>query len=375
MIPFNKPHLSGNELEYIRQAVASGKISGNGVFTSKCHRFFSEKYNFQKVLLTASCTDALEMAAMLIDIKAGDEVIMPSFTFVSCANAFILRGAKVVFADSQYDHPNIDPGQIEKLITKRTRAILVVHYSGIACPMDEIMALARKHNLLVVEDAAHAIDSFYKGAPLGSIGHLAVFSFHETKNIISGEGGLLVINDDRFAARADIIWEKGTNRAAFFKGEVDKYSWVDIGSSFLPSEVTAAFLFAQLERLPVIQNKRKEAWQRYMTLLKPLAAKANLSLPVIPDFATINGHLFYLICSTGETRDLLLQHLKKQEIYATFHYLPLHKSPFAERTFIPGAILPRSESISRQLIRLPLYYELSEDDQLQVVESIKRFFQ
>ncbi|MCB0513731.1 MAG: dTDP-4-amino-4,6-dideoxygalactose transaminase, partial [Bacteroidetes bacterium] len=274
MINFNKPYFTGKETEYIQQAVQSGKISGDGMFTKKCHQFFESKYGFKKCLLTTSCTDALEMAAILIDIKEGDEVIMPSFTFVSTANAFVLRGANIIFADSYFDNPNIDADAIEQLITPKTKAIVVVHYAGMACDMDKIIELANKYKLFVIEDAAQAIDSFYisKGTkkPLGSIGHLAAFSFHETKNIISGEGGMLVINDERFIERAEIIREKGTNRSKFFRGEVDKYGWVDIGSSFLPSDIIAAFLYAQLENLDAIQTKRKEIWNSYFEGLKTL---------------------------------------------------------------------------------------------------------
>lgn len=267
MIPFNKPYLTGYETLYIEDAVKSGKISGNGLYTSKCHEYFENRYGFNKCLLTTSCTDALEMAAILCDIHFGDEVIIPSYTFVSSANAFVLRGAKIVFADSRKDHPCIDESKLEELITDKTKVIVVVHYAGIACNMDVIMQIANRYNILVVEDAAHAIDAFYKGKPLGSIGHLGCFSFHETKNIIAGEGGMLIINDKRFNTRAEIIWEKGTNRAAFWRGEVNKYGWVDIGSSFLPSEVIAAFLYAQLENLDKIQKKRKEIWQYYYTEL------------------------------------------------------------------------------------------------------------
>jgi dTDP-4-amino-4,6-dideoxygalactose transaminase len=262
-IPFNKPYLTGNETNYIYQAVQSGKISGDGIFTKKCHEFFELKYGFKKCLLTTSCTDALEMAAILSGIEDGDEVIIPSYTFVSTANAFVLRGAKIVFCDSQENHPNIDDTQIERLITSKTKAIVVVHYAGVACEMDNICSIATKHNLFLIEDAAQAIDSFYKGRPLGSFGHFAAFSFHETKNVISGEGGMLVINDLDFVERAEIIREKGTNRSKFFRGEIDKYGWVDIGSSYLPSDIIAAFLFAQLENLEIIQDKRLNLWNRY----------------------------------------------------------------------------------------------------------------
>jgi len=328
MIPFNKPFLTGKETAYIEDAVQSGKISGNGKYTQLCQEFFVERYGFKKALLTTSCTDALEMAALLIDIQPGDEVIMPAYTFVSTANAFVLRGAKIVFADSMDSNPNLDADQIEPLITEKTKAIVAVHYGGVACDMDTIMAVAKKHNLFVIEDAAQAIDSFYKGKPLGGIGHLGTFSFHETKNIISGEGGMLVINDERFVERAEIIWEKGTNRAAFWRGEVDKYGWVDIGSSYLPSEVIAAFLYAQLEHLDEIQEKRIAIWNRYLKNLDNL--KSQVRLPEIPAHATVNGHLFYLVLKDEDLRQNLISHLRKNQIHAVFHYLGLHKSPYFE---------------------------------------------
>lgn len=358
MIPFNKPYLTGKEAHYLYQAVLSGKISGNGDFTKKCHAFFEQKYAFRKTLLTTSCTDALEMAAILIDIKEGDEVIIPSFTFVSTANAFVLRGAKIVFADSGHENPNLDSSKIESLITNRTKAIVVVHYAGIACDMDAIMDIANRHLLFVVEDAAQAIDSFYKGRPLGSIGHLAAFSFHETKNIISGEGGMLVINDERFVRRAEIIWEKGTNRAEFFRGEVNKYGWVDIGSSFLPSEIIAAFLFAQLENLDLIQNRRKKLWETYYELLKPLKVKGLLELPFLPEFATNNAHMFYLVCKTPSDREKILSAMKENDVLAVFHYLSLHKSPYYKDKH-DGRNLPQSDRYMDCLVRLPMFYELS----------------
>lgn len=299
MIPFNKPFLVGKEIKYIEESVLSGKISGNGLFTKKCQTFFEEKFGFKKALLTTSCTDALEMTAMLMDIKPGDEVIVPSYTFVSSALAYVRQGAKIVFADSRTDHPGIDERSVEELITSKTKAIVVVHYAGVAVEMDIIMQIANKHSLLVVEDAAQSIDSYYNGRPLGSIGHFGVFSFHETKNIISGEGGLLTINDDRFIDRAEVIWEKGTNRSAFFKGEVNKYGWVDTGSSFLPSELIAAFLFAQLEQLKEIQDKRKLLWKTYYNGLIELENNNKLKLAVIPSGATNNAHMFYLV-----TKDL-----------------------------------------------------------------------
>jgi dTDP-4-amino-4,6-dideoxygalactose transaminase len=371
-IPFNKPFLTGKETEYIQQAVASGKISGDGMFTKKCHQFFEERFGFKKVLLTTSCTDALEMAAILINIQAGDEVIIPSYTFVSTCNAFVLRGAKIVFADSSAQNPNIDVNTIEALITPRTKAIVPVHYAGIACDMDAIMELANKYNLFVVEDAAQAIDSYYTGAdgikkPLGSIGHLGAFSFHETKNIISGEGGMLAINDERFAKRAEIIREKGTNRSAFFRGEVDKYSWVDIGSSFLPSEIIAAFLFAQLENLDLIQSKRKFIWEKYWEGLKDSAIKSGFELPSIPSYATNNGHMFYLVFDKAEDRTKVINHCKANNILPVFHYLSLHKSAFNNDSVTH---LIHSDRYTDTLLRLPFYYEMTEPDIDKVIENI-----
>lgn len=370
MIPFNKPFIIGHEIDYIREAVSSGKISGNGIFTKKCHSFFEQKYGFKKVLLTSSCTDALEMAAILIDIKPGDEVIMPSYTFVSTANAFVLRGAKIVFADSNKDNPNIDADLIESLITPKTKAVVPVHYAGIACNMDKIMALAEKYNLFVVEDAAQAIDSYYKAKPLGSLGHLATFSFHETKNVISGEGGMLAINDTSLIKRAEVIREKGTNRPAFFRGEVDKYGWVDIGSSFLPSELIAAFLFAQLENLDAIHAKRKHIWQVYYKHLKPLEDEGKIRLARIPDFATNNAHIFFVICHNIEQRNSLLDYLRQNSILAVFHYLPLHKSPFYAAKH-DGRELPYADLYADCLIRLPLFYELSESNLRKIIRAIK----
>jgi len=363
MIPFNKPYLSGKETEYITDAVVSGKISGNGKYTKLCHNFFEINYGFKKTLLTTSCTDALEMAAILINLKEGDEVIMPSYTFVSTANAFVLRGAKIVFADSRADHPNIDENTIEALITPRTKAIVPVHYAGIACNMDVIMELAKKYNLFVIEDAAQAIDSYYTGKdgikkPLGSIGHLAAFSFHETKNIISGEGGMLAINDEQFIHRAEIIWEKGTNRSSFFRGEVDKYGWVDIGSSFLPSEIIAAFLWAQLENLENIQNKRKQLWENYYNSLKDWANSNSIKLPIIPDYASNNAHMFYLVCNNLQQRTALLQHLKENNILAVFHYISLHTSPYYSDKH-DGRTLIETDHFTDCLVRLPLFYELN----------------
>ena len=368
-IPFNKPFLTGKETEYIKQAVQSGKISGNGEFTKKCQEFFEHKYGFEKCLLTTSCTDALEMAAILIDIQAGDEIIVPAFTFVSTANAFVLRGANIVFADSYRDNPNIDPAQLEDLISSKTRAIVVVHYAGIACDMDPIMELAQKYNLFVIEDAAQGIDSYYKGRPLGGIGHLGTFSFHETKNIISGEGGMLVVNDERFKERSEIIWEKGTNRSAFFRGETDKYSWVDIGSSFLPSEVIAAFLYAQLEKLEEIQESRRHIWDRYYNSFLDLSERLNVRLPDIPEYATNNAHLFYLLCSDEDQRNSLIWGLKEKSILSVFHYLPLHKSPYFKDKH-DGRELPHCDRFSDCIVRLPLFYSLTEKEQEEIINTI-----
>jgi dTDP-4-amino-4,6-dideoxygalactose transaminase len=382
MLSFNKPYLTGKETQYIEQAVRTGKISGNGEFTKKCQQFFEQKYGFKKCLLTTSCTDALEMCAILADIQAGDEVIVPSYTFVSTALAFVRQGAKIVFADSQANNPNIDADKIEALITPRTKAIVPVHYAGVACDMEKIMAIAERHNLLVIEDAAQAVDSYYcRGAinrapakrALGSIGHLAAFSFHETKNIISGEGGMLAINDERFMRRAEIIWEKGTNRAEFFRGEVNKYGWVDTGSSFLPSEIVAAFLWAQIENLDDIQNKRKEIWNTYYEGLKPLADKAYFKLPEIPEYATNNAHMFYLVCNSLAERTELINHLKANDILAVFHYLSLHSSPF----YAPkhdGCELPNCDNFADCLVRLPMFYELKDADIENITKIINTLY-
>lgn len=374
MIPFNKPYLTGNETKYITDAVASGKISGNGKYTQLCQQFFEEKYNFKKVLLTSSCTDALEMAAILANIQAGDEVIIPSYTFVSTAIAFIRQGATIIFADSYADNPNIDASKIEALITPKTKAIVPVHYAGIACDMDLIMGLATKYNLLVIEDAAQAIDNFYTGKDgtkraLGSIGHLAAFSFHETKNIISGEGGMLTINDERFIERAEIIWEKGTNRSQFFRGEVDKYGWVDTGSSFLPSEITAAFLWAQIENLEEIQNRRKKLWETYSAKLSPIKNQLQINLPTIPPYSTNNGHMFYICFKNLEQRTICITKLKKNNILAVFHYISLHSSPYYKDKH-DERVLFNSDKFTDTLLRLPLFYELTEKEIDDIVSVI-----
>ncbi|WP_291118094.1 dTDP-4-amino-4,6-dideoxygalactose transaminase [Empedobacter sp. UBA7248] len=375
MIPFNKPYLTGKETHYMYDAVHTGKLSGNGKFTKLCQEFFENTYGFKKTLLTTSCTDALEMAAILVNIKPGDEVIMPSYTFVSTSNAFVLRGAKIVFADSRKDHPGIDEDLIEGLITENTKAIVPVHYAGVACDMEKIMNIANKYNIFVVEDAAQAIDSYFtfsngEKKALGSIGHLSAFSFHETKNIISGEGGLLAINDKRFIERAEIIWEKGTNRSAFFRGEVDKYGWVDMGSSFLPSEIISAFLWAQIEGLRMIQDKRIHLWNLYFDGLKDWTKSKNVRLPIIPDFATNNGHMFYMIFDSIEHREEIIKKLKDNNIHAVFHYLSLHESPFYKDKH-DGRELKNSDYYSDCLVRLPMFYELSDLQIKNIIDVIK----
>jgi len=372
-IPFNKPYFTGKETSYIKESVATGKISGDGLFTKKCHDFFETRYGFPKALLTTSCTDALEMAAILCNLDSGDEVIAPSFTFVSTVNAFALRGAKIVFADSETSTPNMDVATLEALITPRTKVIVPVHYAGIACDMDGLLGLARKYGLMVVEDAAQAVDSYYKGKPLGSLGHLAAFSFHETKNVISGEGGMLVVNDARFADRAEIIREKGTNRSAFFRGEVDKYGWVDIGSSFLPSDIIAAFLYAQLENIDDIQARRRKIWQIYYAGLALLEEGGIARLPHIPEYGTNNGHMFYMVCADLAERSRLIDHLRSRGILSVFHYLSLHKSPYYEARH-DGRELPNADRYADCLLRLPLFYELREIDVEMIVDSILDFY-
>ncbi len=371
-IPFNKPYLTGKEAHYLYQAVYSGHLSGNGIYTKESQRFFEERYGFKKTLLTTSCTDALEMCAMLLNIKPGDEVIVPSYTFVSSAIAFVRQGAKIIFADSSKENPNIDVNKIEKLITDKTKAVIVVHYAGFSVDMDKVMDLSEKYKIKVVEDAAQAIDSYYKGKPLGGIGHLAAFSFHETKNIISGEGGLLVINDNSLVERAEIIWEKGTNRASFFRGEVDKYGWVDIGSSFLPAESVAAFLFAQLENIETIQKKRIEIWNGYYKGLKSLNEK--IILPFIPEYATNNAHMFYIITNSVKERADLIKFLKEQGIHTVFHYLSLHKSSFYKEKYPENIDLPMSDLYTDRLLRLPMFYELEENQIGYICSEISKFY-
>ena len=382
-IPFNKPHLTGKEVHYMYKAVFAGHLSGNGEYTKKCQQFFQERYGFKKCLLTTSGTDAIEMCAMLCDLKPGDEVIIPSYTFVSTALAFLREGAKVVFADSMKRNPNLDAETIEALITPRTKVIVPVHYAGVACDMDRIMEIAEKHNLLVVEDAAQAVDSFHKSGkwkeeggrkPLGGIGHLAAFSFHETKNITAGgEGGLLVVNDERFIRRAEILWEKGTNRAEFFRGEVNKYGWVDMGSSFLPAEINAAFLWAQLENLDEIQEKRKALWNKYYELLKPLAEEGYFALPDVPEYASNNAHMFYLVCRNLEERTALIQYLKEHDVLVVFHYLSLHSSQYYKDKH-DGRELPECDRYADTLVRLPMYYDLETEDVERICHLIQAMY-
>jgi dTDP-4-amino-4,6-dideoxygalactose transaminase len=371
MIPFNKPYLTGKEMHYMYEAVNTGKISGNGKYTQLCQKFFEERYGIKKALLTTSCTDALEMCALLIDIKPGDEVIVPSYTFVSTALAFARQGAKIVFADSRKDHPGMDENSLEDLITSRTKAIVPVHYAGVASDMDKIMALAEGYNLFVIEDAAQAIESTYKGRPLGSIGHLGAFSFHETKNVISGEGGLLAINDERFIKRSEIIWEKGTNRAEFFRGEVNKYEWIDTGSSFLPSDMTAAFLWAQLENLENIQSKRKAIWNTYHKKLKTWANNKNIQQPYIPSYADNNAHMYYLCFENLSQRQRIIEHLKKLNIHAVSHYLSLHSSSYCQNEdYDTQRLFPNSDYYTDGLLRLPLFYELGERKQQKIINAL-----
>ncbi len=383
MINFNQPHLTGKEAHYMYEAVFAGKLSGNGKFTKRCQAWFEERYGFRKTLLTTSGTDALEMCAMLCDLKPGDEVIVPSYTFVSTALAFLREGAKVVFADSMQRNPNLDAETLEALITPKTKVIVPVHYAGVACDMDAIMTVAEKHHLLVVEDAAQAIDSYYLSRksevesqkPLGGIGHLAAFSFHETKNITAGgEGGLLVVNDERFVRRAEIIWEKGTNRAEFFRGEVNKYGWVDMGSSFLPSEVNAAFLWAQLENIDDIQAKRKSLWETYYERLAPIAVKGAFTLPDIPSYATNNAHMFYIVLPSLEARTAFIKYLKENGVGAVFHYLSLHSSEYYKSRH-DGRALPQCDRYADCLVRLPLFYDLTIEEVNHICDLIDTYFQ
>jgi len=371
-IPFNKPYSTGSEINYIKDVIDTGKLSGDGKYTQKCHEIFENILGFEKCLLTTSCTDALELSALLINIKEGDEIIMPSYTFVSTANAFALRGAKIVFSDSRADHPGIDEDSIEELITEKTKAIVVVHYAGIATDMDKIMSITSKYKLWLIEDAAQAIDSYYKGKKLGTFGHLAAFSFHETKNIQCGEGGLLIINDSELIARAEILREKGTNRSSFFRGEIDKYGWVEVGSSFLPSELNAAYLFAQLESLDIIQNRRKEIWEEYYENLKHF--NSYFELPKIPSYSTNNAHMFYIVCENHSFRQDLIKHLKAKGIMSVFHYISLHQSEYFKDKYV-GKDLVNSNRYSNCLLRLPFYFELENKEIKRITNEIITFSQ
>ncbi len=372
MIPFNKPYCSGRELKYMEEVCHSTTMSGNGVFTKKCHKFFEEKYGFKKVLLCTSGTDALEMCAMLCDLKPDDEVIVPSYTFVSTALAFLREGAKVVFADSGCENPNITLDNIKPLVTAKTKVIAVVHYAGVACDMDAIMQFANERGILVVEDAAHSVDSYYKDKPLGGIGHLGAFSFHETKNISSGEGGMLAVNDERFIRRAEILWEKGTNRAEFYRGMVNKYGWCDMGSSFLPSEFNAAYLWAQLEQLDDIQGKRKHIWKMYDEALRGNLGEGYM-IPELPYYATNNAHMYYILCPSLDERTKFMNYLKENGVMPTFHYLPLHSSAYYHDKH-DGRELINCDRYGDTLVRLPLYYELTDNEVNYVNETILKYF-
>ncbi|MBM3329690.1 MAG: dTDP-4-amino-4,6-dideoxygalactose transaminase [Calditrichaeota bacterium] len=372
-IPFNRPFIAGKELYYIAQAVQSGHLAGDGAFTRNCHRWLEEHLGVRKVLLTHSCTAALEMAALLAEIEPGDEVIIPAFTFVSTANAFVLRGARIRFVDVRDDTLNLDEGKLEAAITPASRAVVPVHYAGVGCEMDAVMEIARRHSLLVIEDAAQGVGAYYKERPLGSIAPLAALSFHETKNYISGEGGALCINDDKFIERAEIVREKGTNRSRFFRGQVDKYTWVDIGSSFLPSELIAAFLYAQLEESESISERRMAIFNRYADAFKTFAQQGRVRPPYVPPHCRHNAHMFYLILESESVRDRLIAHLREEGILAVFHYLPLHLSPMGLKWRAGEGSLPVTESISRRLVRLPFYYDLDPADQDRVVEAVVNF--
>ncbi|MGB4726710.1 MAG: dTDP-4-amino-4,6-dideoxygalactose transaminase [Thermogutta sp.] len=374
MIPFNKPFIAGKELYYIAQAVTMGNIAADGYFTKACSRLLEERFDIRKVLLVPSGTAALELAAMLCNLQPGDEVIMPSYTFVSTASAFVRVGARPVFVDIRPDTLNIDETKIEAAITERTRVIVPVHYGGVSCEMDRIMDIAGRYNLLVVEDAAQGVNAFYKGRALGSIGHLGCYSFHETKNYICGEGGALCINDERFIERAEIVRDKGTNRQKFFRGEVDKYTWVDLGSSYVMAEILAAFLYGQLEQMDAIAARRFEIYQYYATHLKPLEEEGFLRLPRIPAGCQSNYHLFYVLTPDGPTRDALLAHLKSEGIHAVFHYVPLHTSPMGRTFGYKEGDLPVTEDLSARLVRLPMYYELTQHDQERVVVTLEKLF-
>lgn len=370
MIPFNKPYLTGDELFYINDVLSSHVLSGNGQYTKKCQLYFENRYGFRKCLLTTSGTDALEMCAMLCNIEPGDEVIVPSYTFVSTALAFLREKAKIVFADSGRDNPNITVDTIKPLISEKTKVIVVVHYAGVSCDMEPIMMLAEEKGIIVVEDAAQAIDSYYNNKPLGSIGHLAAFSFHETKNVICGEGGMLVINDERFIRRSEILWEKGTNRSEFFKGVVNKYGWCDMGSSFLPAEICSAFLYAQINKIDEIQSIRKTIWNRYYQGLQTVSNV--IKLPYIPSYASNNAHIFYILCNNIDMRDDMILYMKNIGVQLTFHYVPLHSSSYYQ-PFYDGRELCNCDYFGNCLVRLPLFIELTDKQIDYIVDNIIEF--
>ena len=373
-IPFNRACFLGNEQRYMLQAVAEGHISGDGVFSKKCSALLEQELGVPRAMLTTSCTDALEMAALLLELKPDDEVIIPSYTFVSTANAFVLRGAKPVFVDIRPDTLNLDEGKLEALITERTRAIVPVHYAGVGCEMDAIQDIAQRYDLAIIEDNAHGLFGKYKGRPLGTFGHMATQSFHETKNFTCGEGGALLINDTAFLERAEIVREKGTNRSRFFRGEVDKYTWVDVGSSFLPSDVLAAFLYAQLEGWRQVQEKRRFIWQTYQDHLDGWAQQHEIQLPIVPDYCDQSYHMYYVLLPSLETRQALIEHLKSQSILAVFHYLPLHSSTMGCSFGAQPTDCPVTEDVASRLLRLPFYNDLTETQQDFIVAEIKRFF-
>jgi dTDP-4-amino-4,6-dideoxygalactose transaminase len=373
-IPFNRPFIVGRELDYIREAVHCGHLAGDGQFTERCQRWMEEEFDIKKVLLTTSCTMALEMSAILCDIHPGDEVILPSYTFVTTANAFVLLGAKPIFVDICPDTLNIDPTRIEAVITERTKAIVPVHYAGVSCDMDRITEIAQRHNLRVIEDAAQGVNARYQDRFLGSIGDLGCYSFHETKNFIAGEGGAITINDPALIERAEIIREKGTNRSKFFRGEVDKYTWVDIGSSYLPSELVAAYLFAQLEKATLITDQRLSLVSKYHSAFQALEDRGTVRLPVTPDGCTANGHMFYLILESEPQRHALIEYLKSKGIHAVFHYVPLHTSPMGQTFGYTSGDLPVTEDLSERLLRLPCYFEMTSEEQEYVIEHVHHFF-
>lgn len=370
-VPFNKPHITGHELEYVMQAHANGMLAGDGPFTKKCHQWLEQRTGTKKALLTHSCTAALEMSALLLDIQPGDEIIMPSYTFVSTANAFVLRGGVPVFVDIREDTLNLDETKIEAAITPKTKAIVPVHYAGVGCEMDAMLAIAKKHNLAVVEDAAQGVGATYKGKALGAIGDFGCYSFHETKNVISGEGGALLVNNARYAERAEIIREKGTDRSRFFRGQVDKYTWQEVGSSFLPGELIAAFLWAQFEQEHAITQERLQAWQRYHQALAPLEADGVLCRPIVPQECQHNAHMYYVLLAPGTKRDAVLARLRESSIYSVFHYVPLHSAPAGKRYARTHGDLHHTEDLSQRLIRLPLWVGISEAQQMQVIALLR----